>query len=520
MRTRKGYLVALPPGAGKTRVVLQKIKKLARGKWKNAINNLLVLGPNTKLKRIWLREIALTVADKRSLSQQDQREIRTYSISKLTKRLKNEHKIRLKFKTYQQIKKCRNFNVLPFIVLDEWHRLNIIERGGPHILSKSRKGPYGNHTFFVSATPLNPVLEQEAENIMEEPKDDTEIITESRKKALDAIIVLLGNNNCIDICNKPFAEAVTKLGVKWITKDTGWKEPKRKRNGNNDETDCFRSKELEYFRQASNYEDNSNWKSKEAAWAIGLVRTNYKKHTRSYELIKSKKGKIKKSFRFNYVDPYIATGHITDAGKWLLERHTRVQRLIERLKVENIIKEDKVGKYSLTKKKCLIFCIHQGVARGLQYALSRVIDNPNNGNIACTVHEFDKDIEDSFNTKEKPYILIATDKMSESIDLHKACTTLIHYELPWSPLRLFQRVGRLTRKHSKGNFKGTYVYHIIIPGSVEEERINRLIRRTELLAKEGAWPKELHDGTEINPGKIARSLIGDGPSLHLEEETI
>ena len=110
--------------------------------------------------------------------------------------------------------------------------------------------------------------------------------------------------------------------------------------------------------------------------------------------------------------------------------------------------------------------------------------------------------------------------MSESIDLHNSCNTIIHYELPWSPLRLLQRIGRLTRKHSNGCFEKTYVYHIIIPGSVEEERVNRLIRRTWLLAKEGAWPKELipEGDIEKNWRKIALCLIGDGPSLHLKEE--
>lgn len=525
---RKGYLVALPPGAGKTRIVLQKVKKLANNNLIKAVNNMLVLGPNVKLKRIWLREIALAVADKRKFNEND---IRGKSERQLVKFLKAEYKISLKFRTYQNIKKCHNLKVPPFLVLDEWHRFNIFDycksfiegKESPHILTKKSKSPYGNHTFFVSATPMNPVLEQEAENIIVEPKDDDEMITESRNKALYTIMGLLENYGGEDICNRPFAEAVKKLGVKWIIKDSGWQKPKKKKTDDISKKENILPGELKYLKMASDYQRSgkTNWKSKEASWAIGLVRNVYNRNSRSFELIKNKFGKNKKSFGFKYVDPFIAAncGNIKDAGKWLLERHTRVQRLITRLKEERIIEEDGDSKYTLTKKKCLIFCIHQGVARGLQYALSQIIENP--GNIACAIHEFDEDCEINFNSSRKPpYILIATDKMSESIDLHRACRMIIHYELPWSPLRLLQRVGRLTRKHRKGNFNETYVYHVLIPGSVEEERINRLIRRTSLLADEGAWPKELDDGSDKNWKKIAQLLIGDGPSLHLKEETM
>jgi len=290
---RKGYLVALPPGAGKTRVVLQKIKTLANYNWMTAINNMLVLGPNVKLKRIWLREIALAVADKRIFPENN---IRKKSEGQLVKFIHDEYKLNLKFKTYQNIKKCRNLKTYSFIVLDEWHRFNIFDHcksfiegnESPHILSKSLSNA-ACHTFFVSATPMNPVLEQEAENIVLEPKDDDEMITESRKKALYTIMGLLGNNGDKDICNKPFAEAVKNLGVK-IIKDSGWQKPKVRKNDDISNRESILPVELKYLKTASDYEhnDTNNWKSKEASWAIGLVRNSYNWNSRSYELIKKK----------------------------------------------------------------------------------------------------------------------------------------------------------------------------------------------------------------------------------------
>jgi superfamily II DNA or RNA helicase len=42
-------------------------------------------------------------------------------------------------------------------------------------------------------------------------------------------------------------------------------------------------------------------------------------------------------------------------------------------------------------------------------------------------------------------ILIATDAASEGLNLHHRCRLVIHFELPWNPSRLEQRVGRVDR---------------------------------------------------------------------------
>jgi superfamily II DNA/RNA helicase len=111
-----------------------------------------------------------------------------------------------------------------------------------------------------------------------------------------------------------------------------------------------------------------------------------------------------------------------------------------------------------------------------------------------------------------PYILVASDVLSEGVDLQYACKLLIHYELPWSPLRLFQRVGRLTRRKGRLGFnRNVRVAHVIIPGSVEEERVNRLTRRISFLSEQNLWP------SQKPPLDLATALFGSGPSLHLEE---
>ncbi len=50
-----------------------------------------------------------------------------------------------------------------------------------------------------------------------------------------------------------------------------------------------------------------------------------------------------------------------------------------------------------------------------------------------------------FNSPFGPDVLVATDRLSEGVDLHRCCRHLVHYELDPSPVRTLQRNGRVRR---------------------------------------------------------------------------
>lgn len=50
-----------------------------------------------------------------------------------------------------------------------------------------------------------------------------------------------------------------------------------------------------------------------------------------------------------------------------------------------------------------------------------------------------------FNSPFGPDVLVATDMLSEGVDLHRCCRHLVHYELDPSPVRTLQRNGRVRR---------------------------------------------------------------------------
>lgn len=57
-----------------------------------------------------------------------------------------------------------------------------------------------------------------------------------------------------------------------------------------------------------------------------------------------------------------------------------------------------------------------------------------------------KEIIDSFGTKDsKIQVLLATDVASEGLNLHYNCNRLVHYDVPWSLIRIEQRNGRINR---------------------------------------------------------------------------
>jgi hypothetical protein len=61
-----------------------------------------------------------------------------------------------------------------------------------------------------------------------------------------------------------------------------------------------------------------------------------------------------------------------------------------------------------------------------------------------TLYENRAQAADKFNAG-KVRFLISTEAGGEGIDLQEHCHTLIHVDLPWNPMRLHQRVGRLNR---------------------------------------------------------------------------
>jgi hypothetical protein len=71
-------------------------------------------------------------------------------------------------------------------------------------------------------------------------------------------------------------------------------------------------------------------------------------------------------------------------------------------------------------------------------------------------------------------VLLATDAASEGLNLQQRCRRIINIELPWTPLRLEQRIGRVDRI---GQSRVVHATHLVARGTLEDDIVARLLAR-------------------------------------------
>ncbi|SHF60533.1 DEAD/DEAH box helicase [Ornithinibacillus halophilus] len=78
--------------------------------------------------------------------------------------------------------------------------------------------------------------------------------------------------------------------------------------------------------------------------------------------------------------------------------------------------------------------------------------------------------------KNHAQVLIATEAGGEGINL-QFCNYMINYDLPWNPMRLEQRIGRI---HRYGQEKDVNIYNLAIRGTLEEHIMKLLYEKIAL----------------------------------------
>lgn len=81
--------------------------------------------------------------------------------------------------------------------------------------------------------------------------------------------------------------------------------------------------------------------------------------------------------------------------------------------------------------------------------------------------------------KNNAQVLIATEAGGEGINL-QFCHHIINFDLPWNPMRLEQRIGRI---HRLGQEKDVKIYNFAIKGTVEEHVLKLLYEKIHLFEK-------------------------------------
>ena len=78
--------------------------------------------------------------------------------------------------------------------------------------------------------------------------------------------------------------------------------------------------------------------------------------------------------------------------------------------------------------------------------------------------------------EEEGGVMVATDSISEGRNM-QFCNVLVNYDLPWNPMKVEQRIGRVDRI---GQEREVHVFNMALEGTIEEHVLNKLFGKIDL----------------------------------------
>ena len=126
-------------------------------------------------------------------------------------------------------------------------------------------------------------------------------------------------------------------------------------------------------------------------------------------------------------------------------------------------------------EKFVVFAFYRGTLTYLERRLCR------DGVRACLIMGAMGEAKDAilreFRQKDGPSVLLSSEVGSEGIDL-QFCRFLVNYDLPWNPMRVEQRIGRLDRLGQKA--ERISIINLAVQDTVEDRVLDRLYKRIGL----------------------------------------
>lgn len=175
----------------------------------------------------------------------------------------------------------------------------------------------------------------------------------------------------------------------------------------------------------------------------------------------------------------------------------------------NAIK-DYIGQDS--KEKIVVFSYFRGT---LEYLNERLTEE----NIPCQIlmggmKESKQDIIDQFRDTESIKVLLSSDVASEGVDL-QFCRVIVNYELPWNPMKIEQRIGRLDRIGQQA--ESISIVNLGYANTIDQRIYQRLFERIKIF-EHALGGMEAMLGEEIK--KLTSELLVDQLTPQEQEDRI
>ena len=149
---------------------------------------------------------------------------------------------------------------------------------------------------------------------------------------------------------------------------------------------------------------------------------------------------------------------------------------------------------------------------GLNYRVAQI-----NGSIK---DDDRRDLRERFeldrNDPEALDILLFTEVGSEGLD-YQFCDTMINYDLPWNPMRIEQRIGRIDRRGQKS--EAVNIYNIITADTVDADIYSRCLMRIGIFERSVGECEEVLGaiGTQIEQIAMSTALTDEERRIKLEQ---
>ena len=105
-------------------------------------------------------------------------------------------------------------------------------------------------------------------------------------------------------------------------------------------------------------------------------------------------------------------------------------------------------------------------------------------------------------------VLLFSEVGCEGLD-YQFCDCIVNYDLPWNPMRIEQRIGRIDRQGQQS--EKVLVYNLITPDTVDADIYDRCLLRI------GVFDREIGASEEIL-GNIAKEIRSIGDDLELSAD--
>ncbi len=118
--------------------------------------------------------------------------------------------------------------------------------------------------------------------------------------------------------------------------------------------------------------------------------------------------------------------------------------------------------------------------------------------------------------KERAQVMVATEAAGEGINL-QFCWALVNYDIPWNPVRLEQRMGRI---HRYGQEHDCFIFNFVSTSTREGRVLQKLLDRLEIIRDQLQSDQVFDVVGEVVPGNMIESLFRQMYARQLDEAQV